>query len=100
MNKIKNFKIKLIKDAAARDPINFFGVPQKPSVSRKTKKIDKDRLLAIYEDVHNFTLLDPSVQVERLKDHLITVGGRRRVQSTHFDPLGETTYEDLSDISD
>ena len=36
-----------------------------------------DRLATIYNQVHQFSLLDPDVQVERLKAHLISVGSQR-----------------------
>ena len=42
------------------------------------KRKDGDRLAAIYNQVHQFSLLDPDVQVYQLKSHLIAVGGQRR----------------------
>ena len=63
---------------AAREPISFFGITLKPSAARKSKRKDGDRLAAIYNQVHQYSLLDPDVQVNQLKSHLIAVGGQRR----------------------
>ena len=89
-----------MKDAAARQPINFFGVVPKPSAARKVRKTDKDRLRAVYDEVHNFSLLDQSAQVERLKIHLINVGGKRRMTNAFYDRFWDTTFDDLSFLSD
>ena len=56
----------------------FFGMQFKPGAARKSKRKDSDRLKAIYNQVHDFSLLDPAVQVNNLKNHLIAVGRQRR----------------------
>ena len=68
----------MIKDLAARNPIPFFGINFKPVAARKGKRKDADRLAAIYNQVHDFSLLDADVQVRTLKEHLIAVGVQRR----------------------
>ena len=78
----------------------FFGVVPKPTGSRKTHRKDTDRLMAVYEEVHNFSLLDQSAQVERLKIHLINVGGKRRMTNAFYDRFWDTTFDDLSFLSD
>ena len=78
IGKLRGYKIKRIEELAARDPISFFGVTPKPSVQYKQKKKDTDRLKAIYNEVHHFSLQDPDVQLTNLKEHLISVGGKRR----------------------
>ena len=99
IERLKDYKLKLIKDLAARCPINFFGVAAKPSVQYKRKKKDADRLTAIYHEVHNFSLLDQEVQLETLKEHLISVGSKRRSNFNYrqAEVPEDLTYDDISD---
>ena len=78
VSRLYEFKVKQIKALAARDPVSFFGITFKPGAARKIRRKDGDRLATIYNQVHQFSLLDPDVQVERLKAHLISVGSQRR----------------------
>ena len=46
------------------------------------------------------SLLDQSAQVEGLKNHLINVGGKRRITNSLYDRSLDTTFDDLSFLSD
>ena len=83
VSRLYEFKTKLVRSLAAREPISFFGMQFKPGAARKSKRKDSDRLKAIYNQVHDFSLLDPAVQVNNLKNHLIAVGRQRR---SNFQP--------------
>ena len=98
--KIKDYKLKVIKNLAAREPTEFLGKLPKAAATKKAKRTDTERLHAIYQDVHGFSLLDPAAQIERLKYHLILVGGRRRVKYVHYEQFWDSTLDDLSYLSD
>ena len=80
IERLKDYKLKLIKQY-------------------KRKKKDADRLTAIYHEVHNFSLLDQEVQLEALKEHLISVGSKRRSNFNYrqAEVPEDLTYDDISD---
>ena len=81
-SRLHDYKTKMIRSLSARQPKTFFGMTLKPSAARKSKRKDGDRLAVIYNQVHQFSLLNPAVQDNTLKTHLVSVGGQRR---NHYD---------------